>query len=334
MTFIINNRMWHIEFVNAASEKLHRSDGSLTVGVMTVRKSWNREDITGQTFGYLTAIGYDHFDGKSSYWKFRCKCGNTVIRSLKKLREAKTPSCGCYAEEIKAEAKRRRDEKESKSKYYHENAKCNRNLEGNKIGKLKVIKLLSEKSGIDAEYLCRCDCGNAVIKKQKYLINTSNNHSCGCGRKNAACRDKSRNRLLGIYRNMIYRCYNKNSSSYKYYGEKGITVNKIWLGDNGFEKFYQWAIHNGYNDELTIDRINPNGNYTPENCRWADAETQANNKTNNIHVQYEDEVMTLSEFCRKLGLDYKMSRLIIQNDCVFSGEYIEKILQKKTNPPL
>ena len=96
--------------------------------VMTVRKSWNRKDITGQTFGYLTAIGYDHFDGKSSYWKFRCKCGNTVIRSLKKIREAKTPSCGCYAEEIKAEAKRRRDEKESKSKYYHENAKCNRNL--------------------------------------------------------------------------------------------------------------------------------------------------------------------------------------------------------------
>lgn len=166
------------------------------------------------------------------------------------------------------------------------------------------------------------------------MINTSNNHSCGCGRKNAACRDKSRNRLLGIYRNMIYRCYNKNSSSYKYYGEKGITVNKIWLGDQWLWKFYQWAIHNGYNDELTIDRINPNGNYTPENCRWADAETQANNKTNNIHVQYEDEVMTLSEFCRKLGLDYKMSRLIIQNDCVFSGEYIEKILQKKTNPPL
>ena len=69
---------------------------------------------------------------------------------------------GSISEEIKAEAKRRRDEKESKSKYYHENAKCNRNLEGNKIGKLKVIKLLSEKSGIDAEYLCRCDCGNAV----------------------------------------------------------------------------------------------------------------------------------------------------------------------------
>ena len=151
-----------------------------------------------------------------------------------------------------------------------------------------------------------------------------------------------RNNLIWIgwqvYSNINRRYNNRKwqgyKCPYKYYGEKGITVNKIWLGDNGFEKFYQWAIHNGYNDELTIDRINPNGNYTPENCRWADAETQANNKTNNIHVQYEDEVMTLSEFCRKLGLDYKMSRLIIQNDCVFSGEYIEKILQKKTNPPL
>lgn len=287
----------------------------------------NRKDITGQTFGYLTAIEYDHFDGKNSYWKFRCKCGKTVIRSIKKLKEAKTPSCGCYNAEIRAKAQKKREEQEKKKKYARENAKRNRNLSGDKIGKLNVIKLLSEKPGIEAEYLCKCDCGNTVIKRQKYLINGKNNHSCGCGRKNAACKDVSKNRLLGIYKNMIYRCYNAKSTSHKYYGAKGIVVNKVWLGDNGFEKFYQWAIHNGYSDDLTLDRINPHGNYTPENCRWADKETQANNRTNNIHIEYRGKIMTLSVFSREIGVDYNEARNIVQEDCIFSGKYIEEKLK-------
>lgn len=271
----------------------------------------SRKDITGQTFGYLTAIEYDHFDGKNSYWKFRCKCGKDVIRSLKKLREAKTPSCGCYKEEIKSEAQARREEQSKRKKYAHDNAKKNKDLTGSKIGKLEIAKLLSEQSGTGAEYLCKCDCGNTVIKKQEYLIKSGNNHSCGCSRKNAANKNISRKRLLGIYRNIIYRCCNKDSDAYKYYGGKGVCISKIWLGNNGFEKFYQWAIHNGYSDNLTIDRIDPNGNYTPSNCRWADYETQANNRTNNIHIFYNGEEMTLSLFARKINVEYKKARELV-----------------------
>ena len=291
----------------------------------------NRKDITGETFGYLTAIRYDHFDGKNSYWEFRCRCGNMVIRSLRRLNEAKTPSCGCYMREIQEEAQERRIkkelEKQCRKKYAHEHAKRNKNLTGEKFGKLEVVKLLSEKSGIDAEYLCKCECGNTTIKTQKYLIRKNSNNSCGCGRKNAADKNVSRRRLMGIYKNMIDRCYNEKNASYKYYGEKGVIVNKVWLGENGFEKFYQWAIHNGYTDNLSIDRINVNGNYTPENCRWADAETQANNKTNNIHVFYNDEVVSLSMFAKINMLNYKEARRIIQEDCVFSGEYVVEKLK-------
>ena len=132
---------------------------------------------------------------------------------------------------------------------------------------------------------------------------------------------------MGIYKNIISRCYNEKNASYKYYGEKGVTVNKVWLGENGFEKFYQWAIHNGYTDNLSIDRINVNGNYTPENCRWADTETQANNKTNNVHVFYNDEVMSLSMFAKRNMLNYQEARKIIQEDCVFSGEYVVEKLK-------
>lgn len=288
-----------------------------------------RKDIAGQKFGYLTAIEYDHFDGKYSYWKFRCKCGKYIVRRLDKIYRATTPSCGCYQQGIREEAENKRKEVQERKRYRHDNAKRNRDLTGNKFGKLYVLSLLSEKSGLEAEYLCECDCGNKVVKKQKYLINPSNNHSCGCGRKNAACKDVSRNRLIGIYRNMIYRCYNENSPSYQYYGGKGITVNKIWLGDNGFEKFYQWAIRNGYADELTLDRINPNGNYTPDNCRWADSETQANNKTNNIHVEYYGKVMTLAQFSREIGAEYRLLREMVQNDCIFSGRYLEEKMKQK-----
>lgn len=287
----------------------------------------NRKDITGETFGYLTAIEYDHFDGKNSYWKFRCKCGNNVVRSLKKLKRAKTPSCGCYMKEIMENAEIKRKENTVNP---HCNAKRNRNLESETFGNLSVLRLLSEHPGIEAEYICKCNCGNTVIKKQKYLINQSNKLSCGCDRKNVSVGfgSASRKRLYGIYKNMINRCYNEKNPSYKYYGGKGVTVNKYWLGDGGFDKFCQWSFKNGYSDELTIDRINPNGNYTPENCRWADYETQANNKTNNIHIEFLGEIMGLNDFCKKTGVSYSKAHFIIQNDCIFSGSHIVNKINK------
>lgn len=98
---------------------------------------------------------------------------------------------------------------------------------------------------------------------------------------------------------MINRCYNSQNAGYKDYGARGITVCEEWLQDDGFEAFYKWAITHGYNDSLTIDRIDVNGNYEPSNCRWTDAEMQANNKRNSINIKYQDTLITIKECSEK-----------------------------------
>lgn len=110
-------------------------------------------------------------------------------------------------------------------------------------------------------------------------------------------------RLFNIYNNIKYRCYNRNHHKYKIYGARGITMCDEWLHD--FMTFYDWAVNNGYNESLTIDRIDVNGNYEPNNCRWVDMKTQQRNRRNNSLVTYRGETKTLSEWCELLGLNYK-----------------------------
>ena len=100
------------------------------------------------------------------------------------------------------------------------------------------------------------------------------------------------------------RCYNKNNPRYKDYGGRGITICDEWLND--FMNFYNWAMTNGYKENLTIDRIDVNGNYEPNNCRWVTPKIQSNNKRNNIIVKYNNEKMTLKQWSELLNLNYKM----------------------------
>lgn len=102
---------------------------------------------------------------------------------------------------------------------------------------------------------------------------------------------------------MKKRCYNKNCKSYKDYGARGIEIYDEWL--NNFESFYNWANNNGYTDTLTIDRINVNGNYEPNNCRWATQTQQVRNSRHNRYFTYKGETHCLSEWCEILGLKYK-----------------------------
>lgn len=108
-------------------------------------------------------------------------------------------------------------------------------------------------------------------------------------------------RLYRIWQGMKTRCYNENDSSYKWYGEQGVKICKEWLDD--FENFYKWSITNGYNDKLTIDRINFNGNYEPNNCRWVDYNIQNNNKSNNILLQYKNKEYSIKEAAEETGLN-------------------------------
>lgn len=101
---------------------------------------------------------------------------------------------------------------------------------------------------------------------------------------------------------MKSRCYNKNNNKYKNYGGRGISVCNDWRND--FSKFFSWAKNNGYKKGLTIDRIDVNGNYCPENCRWVDYKQQARNKTTNIKIMFQGKLTGMSEVAEILGVKY------------------------------
>ena len=121
-------------------------------------------------------------------------------------------------------------------------------------------------------------------------------------------------RLSRIHNNMKKRCYNSNCKSYKDYGNRGITVCEEWLNTEkvehnknmtrGFSAFKEWALSNGYEDNLTLDRINNNKGYSPDNCRWATVKVQDNNKRNNHYITYRNQTKTLKQWSEELGFNF------------------------------
>ena len=177
-------------------------------------------------------------------------------------------------------------------------------LTGQKFNKLKVEKRLENAIGGVPIWLCKCDCGNYTKVRGSNLKNGSVK-SCGCLKKisHNKIHGMKNTRIYSIWSAMKRRCYNKNVASYNAYGGRGISVCDEWK--DSFVNFYEWAINNGYSDELSIDRINNDGNYSPENCRWVTFEQQCNNRRNNILFEYNGEKHNLMQWCKILNLDYK-----------------------------
>lgn len=174
-------------------------------------------------------------------------------------------------------------------------------LIGKRFGSLTVVSRYENTTGGKCRWVCVCDCGTLKAKPVTTSDLLSGKvRSCGClykesnkGRKTT--HGLSQSRIFGIWSGMLQRC-----RKHRNYVNRGITVCDEWLND--FQAFYDWAVANGYKENLTIDRIDNDKGYSPENCRWVDMKTQQNNRRNNRIVNYFGVDFTISELSQKLNI--------------------------------
>lgn len=193
-----------------------------------------------------------------------------------------------------------------------------KNYTGQKYGRLTFVGFLGRENN-KSIWLLKCDCGKEVKKPANEIV-SGNTCSCGClARELRIMRNtkhgKWKSPLYQKYQDMIRRCYNSNTTRFDCYGKKGIKVCDEWLKENnGFENFMKWSFDNGYKeynpkttnrkDVLTLDRIDFNGDYSPENCRWVKMKKQENNKSNNLYVWYNNEKYSAKELSEKFDISY------------------------------
>ena len=187
---------------------------------------------------------------------------------------------------------------------------------GERYGRLTIIREV-EPAGSSHKrvrrFLCRCDCGNEIICRLPNL-KSGTTKSCGCYRKFVSsnrrdCHHLQNTRIYRIWCGMKRRCYNKHNEHFDRYGGRGIIVCDEWKTD--FMNFYDWAMSNGYDDKLSIDRINNEGNYEPSNCRWANQKQQIVNSTAAIKCSLGGNIVSLSDIADILGVSFKRIRRIV-----------------------
>ena len=184
------------------------------------------------------------------------------------------------------------------------------NLQGKKFGRITVIERGENAKNGTARWLCRCDCGNYKLVRNDKL-RYGEVVSCGCYLKEKGRKQLTTHGLLNeLYGRelrkslsaMKYRCNNPHCSQYKNYGARGIKVCEEW--ETSFAAFYQWAINHGYKKGLSIDRIDNNKGYSPDNCRWIPLVKQQRNKRNNRLVSFNGKTACVAEWCETTGLTH------------------------------
>ena len=263
---------------------------------------WTRDhvDLTGKRFGKLKVLhradtDYEYYTGgeKKREWKWTCECdcGNIIDVVQHNLTHSKTDNCGCS------------------------NSNSLIDMTGKKCGYLTVLRRADKSEAKDikttgALWYCECECGNKCIVAGNVLRARKDTISCGC--RNKVANGLSNTRLYSIYQGMVRRCNNPEDPAYPYYGGRGIYVCDEWMSSeddvkkNGFLRFYDWSNLNGYAEDLTIDRINNDGPYSPDNCRWVTMEEQARNRRNNHLITYKGETKTAIEWGEDVGISSRV----------------------------
>lgn len=191
-------------------------------------------------------------------------------------------------------------------------------LTGQRFGKLVVVQRIEKPESRRTMWKCICDCGKEHSVTQEHL-SSGHTKSCGCLKKKYNISDK---RIFSIWMNMKARCDKPNRKDRKYYYEKGITYCVDWKDYSLFEK---WALENGYEDNLTLDRIDDTGNYEPSNCQWITFAEQQKRKSGNTWITHDGQTKTLSDWAREF--DVHPATLKSRLDLGYSFE--EALLKKK-----
>lgn len=240
-------------------------------------------DLTGKRYGKLVVLRKTEKRDSSGcvMWECRCDCGTVKNVSTNCLNRGTVRSCGC--EQIKLE-----------------------DLTGRRFGRLTVLSFDEyESKSHSTRWNCLCDCG-----KQKSVLasclKSGNTMSCGCYSSEQKSKRSwkhgtgNESRLYRIWSGMKSRCYSPADRNFKRYGARGITICDEWR--NSFETFRDWALAHGYADDLSIDRIDNSGPYSPQNCRWTTRKVQNNNRRTNVYITYKGETHTATEWSEITGI--------------------------------
>jgi len=182
------------------------------------------------------------------------------------------------------------------------------NLAGQKFGRLLVLYDTGERKNKHVVWHCRCDCGNEVDARGDNLT-SGLARSCGCYNRERVAevqathgmsRHGGAHPVYWVWHGMLQRCKNPNDKRYKYYGGRGITVCDEW---HDAEKFIGWAVLNGWEKGLTLDRIDNNGNYKPDNCRWVTRKVQSRNMRSNHLIAFNGKTQTIAEWAEEIGIN-------------------------------
>lgn len=251
-------------------------------------------DLTGRTFGHLTVIGRAAPRGTKAAWQCRCVCGKEYPIDGQYLRSGAQTSCGCRSKHT---------------------GKL-QDLTGQRFGRLVVLERAGTAKGGQARWRCRCDCGGETVALGNNLRRQNHTLSCGCvNRERTAAVGRAQRRHgegspgkqsaeFATWMGMRERCRTPSAGNYAQYGGRGIRVCERW------ERYENFLADMGRKPSPahSIDRIDPDRDYTPDNCRWATATQQQRNRRITKMVEWEGRRLPLIALCEELAVPYERTR--------------------------